>query len=116
MTNEGQKETKEDETLDVRVDRLARELARTINAGVMEQRVQLRETAIHLLRDEVEVVVGQAAPSSLPSHDFNAFGIAIPLFLVGAVMIILFPPVGLLLFAAAVVMMAWGLGAVVLHR
>jgi hypothetical protein len=47
---------------------------------------------------------------------FNPFAIAIPLGLAGAVMLILFPPVGLLLFGSAGVMMVWGVAVVLLSR
>jgi hypothetical protein len=47
---------------------------------------------------------------------FNPLAIAIPLSLMGFVMLILFPPVGLTLFATAVVMVFWGLASVLFTR
>jgi hypothetical protein len=79
------------------------------------QRERLREMAVHLLRDEVEISQPSEAPTvSLGST--NPFAIGIPLVLVGGIMLILFPPVGLLLFAAAAVMMVWGVAAVMVRR
>jgi hypothetical protein len=103
--------------LDLRVEHLARQLAQLINAGVGEEREQLREMAVHVLRDEVELVESLAAGEEpRPPQAYNPFAIAIPLGLVGGVMVILFPPVGLLLFAAAGMMMLWGLVAVAISR
>lgn len=107
----------DEQALDVRVEGLARELTRTINGGAAESREHLRELAIELiregivtesLRDEVEV-----RPAD---NSFNPFAIAIPLALAGALLIILFPPVGLLLFMAAFFMMGWGIITTVLTR
>lgn len=118
VTHERQTRSNTESSLDVRVEHLARELARTINAGVGEEREQLREMAVHVLRDEVELVesVALGEVHGPPPQAYNPFGIAIPLGLVGGVMLILFPPVGLLLFAAAGMMVLWGLASVALSR
>jgi hypothetical protein len=107
----------DEQALDVRVEGLARELARTINGGAAESREQLRELAIELIREGVvtEPLRAAAEVSSSP-HSFNPFGVAIPLGLAGALLVILFPPVGLLLFMAAIFMMGWGIVATVLTR
>ena len=103
--------------MDLRVEHLARQLAQVINAGVGEEREQLREMAVHVLRDEGELVASVAPAEEVrPPQASNPFAIAIPLVLVGGVMLILFPPVGLLLFAAAGMMMLWGLVAVAFSR
>jgi hypothetical protein len=98
-----------------RVEALAREIAQAINEEQVEQREFLREVAVNLLRDEVYVTSpsAQATPAE-STGSFNAFGIGIPLFLMGTVLVFLFPPVGLLMFAAAAVMIAWGVGATLL--
>lgn len=99
----------------VQIEGLARDLARTISAAPAGERERLRDMAVHLLRDEVEIVTPvDAVPA--PSGTLNPFGIGIPLILVGGVMLILFPPVGLLLFGAAALMMLWGVATVVLVR
>ena len=103
---------------EARVEALAREIADTINAGQVEGREQLREVALSLLRDEVRLSESSPTPASPPAGPgtFNAFGIGIPLFLMGSVLVFLFPPVGLLMFAAAAVMIAWGIGTTLLRR
>lgn len=103
---------------EARVEALAREIADTINAGQVEGREQLREVALSLLRDEVRLSEPSPTPASplAAPGTFNAFGIGIPLILMGSVLVFLFPPVGLLMFAAAAVMIAWGVGTTLLRR
>lgn len=99
------------------MEALARELADTINAGQVEGREQLRDVALSLLRDEVQL--SEPLPTSASPRvagTFNAFGIGIPLLLMGGVLVFLFPPVGLLMFAAAALMIAWGVGTTLLRR
>ena len=117
MTDEREARGRE-QTPEARVEALARELADTINAGQVEGREQLREVAVGLLRDEVQLSEPQSAPPSAPgaSGAFNPFGIGIPLVLMGSVLVFLFPPVGLLMFAAAAVMIVWGVGATLLRQ
>jgi hypothetical protein len=103
------------EDADLRVQRLVRDLVLVINAGAAEQREHLRDMAVRLLRDEVEVF-DRTVEVREGSGTFNPFGIAIPLVLVGGVMLILFPPVGLVLFAGAGVMVVWGVAVVLLSR
>jgi hypothetical protein len=106
-----------DHTPEARVEALARELANTINAGQVEGREQLRDVALSLLRDEVQL--SEPLPASASpgvAGPFNPFGIGIPLLLMGGVLVFLFPPVGLLMFAAAALMIAWGVGTTLLRR
>jgi hypothetical protein len=100
------------------VEALARELADTINAGQVEGRERLREVALSLLRDEVRLNEPLPATVAAPATGgtFNSFGIGIPLILMGSVLIFLFPPVGLLMFAAAAAMIVWGLGTTLVRR
>lgn len=106
-----------------RIESLARDLALAINQLDARQRAVLRDEAVAILREEVapdDVELPAPAASSgsggSGAGKFNAFGIAIPLGLVGALLIFLFPPVGLLMFAAAVVMLFWGVVSVLLSR
>ena len=108
--------TTSDDEIGSQIESLARDLVRTINTAPAGQREQLRDMAVHLLRDEVEFVVPSSAVDTAPSGASNPFAIGIPLLLVGFVMLILFPPVGLLLCAAAALMMLWGIASVVLAR
>jgi len=102
-----------------RVIALAREIAETINAGTVEGRDVLREMAVGLVRDGVDVSEPESPPDVPPpptTGTFNAFGIGIPLILMGGVLVFLFPPVGLLMFAVAAVMIAWGVVATLFAR
>ena len=103
-----------------RIEALARQIAETINAAPVEGREELREEVGELLRTEVREVdqppSTQPAGGPQPGGGFNPFGIGIPLILMGAVLVFLFPPVGLLLFAAATVMLVWGVGSTLLAR
>ena len=97
------------------IEGLARDLARTISAAPAEQRERLRDMAVHLLRDEVEIIKEvEAAPTA--AGGVNPFAIGIPLLLAGSVTWILSPLITLLLFAAAAVMMIWGIAAVMFGR
>lgn len=111
MTNENNT----DDEREVQVADRVHDLARTISAAPVGERERLRDMAVHLLRDEVEIKM-PASPAPAPSGTLNPFAIGIPLILAGGVMLILFPPVGLLLFAAAGVMMIWGVASVLLVR
>ena len=99
----------------VQIEGLARDLARMISTAPPGQRERLRDMAVQLLRDEVELIqLVDAAPAA--DATVNPFAIGIPLLLVGAVMLVMFPPVGLLLFGAAALMMLWGVATVLLTR
>ncbi len=104
-----------DDERGLQIEGAARDLARTISAAPAGERERLRDMAVELLRDEVEITApADAVPAS--GGTVNPFGIGIPLVLVGSVMLIMFPPVGLLLFGAAALMMLWGVATVVLVR
>ncbi len=100
------------------VELLARGLVDHINSAPNEQREQLREMVVHLVRDEVRI----APPSTHLSSGvggadaFNPFALGIPLLLAGFVLSIIFPPVGLMLFAVAALTMVWGVLSVFLSR
>jgi hypothetical protein len=104
-----------DENMERRIEGRVRDLAREISTAPPGQRERLRDMAVHLLRDEVEIVQPIAAAPAA-AGPMNPFGIGIPLVLVGGVLLILFPPVGLLLFAVAAFMMVWGVAAVMVRR
>jgi len=103
-----------------RIEALTLELVETINAGPVEWRETWRDAAVTVVREQVrlsELSQPAAAGESGPrSGSFNPFGIGIPLILMGSVLVFLFPLVGLLMFAAAALMIAWGVGATMLTR
>lgn len=105
-----------DPALERRIAALTREIAETINGGQPEGREGLRDFAIALLRDSVQTVEPAHAAAPQPTGSFNPFGIGIPFVLMGTVLVFLFPLVGLLMFAAAAVMIAWGVGTTLLAR
>jgi hypothetical protein len=107
---------KDDRALDRSVLTLAREIADKINAGPIEGRDVLREMAVNAVRDQVEVVVPPPPESKPGQTSFNPLAIGIPLVLVGAVLVALFPPVGLLMFGVAAVMAIWGVLATLFAR
>jgi hypothetical protein len=117
VTDERKTEGSSD-TPEAEVESLARELANTINAGQVDGRERLREVALSLLRDGVRLSepLPAAVAASATNGSFNPFGIGIPLILMGSVLIFLFPPMGLLMFAAAAVMIVWGVAATLVRQ
>lgn len=94
---------------------MARDLAHHINSVPSEQREQLREMVVHVVRDEVFIappVIDRAGAGGAGA--FSPFAIAIPLVLAGGLLSILFPPIGVMMFAAAGVSVAWGLLSVLI--
>ena len=108
----------DERAVEERVIALAREIAETINAGTVEGRDVLQEMAVGLVRDGVRInePVPSPGPPASPTGTFNPFGVGILLILMGGVLVFLFPFVGLLMLAAAVVMIVWGVGATLLAR
>jgi hypothetical protein len=95
------------------------DIARLVNAAPGEDREELCEYTIGLLREEVQLVETEL-PSG-PATDaatgkFNPLGIGIPVLLVGGVLIVVFPPVGLFLFGVAALLMVWGVVATLVAR
>lgn len=115
--NNDQETGGDERALEQQVEALARAVATTINSNQVGTREALRDVALSILRDEVELAApSQPEASGLATQSFNPFGIGIPLALMGLVLIFLFPPVGLLMFGAATIMIAWGVGATLLAR
>jgi hypothetical protein len=105
--------------LDARVEELARRLVAVVNGASPEQRPALRDYALELLRDGTEV--SEAAPAPVASVKANAaatnpIGIALLLGILSLPAMLLFTPVGLVLFAMALVMGVWGIVATLIRR
>src|SRR6266403_2953115 len=107
--------------LEDRVEDLTRAIAQTINdADVPERpaiRAELKEFAISLLQESINapepvIVAGVEGEKAT----FNPLAMSIPLLFAGGVLIFLFPPVGMMLFAGSVVMIGWGLVVSVVRR
>lgn len=105
------KHDQEERSQDVeeRIEDLTKELSELINASGAKGRDELRDYAISLLQGETETSTVEAAPAPTnASSAFNPFALAIPFFLIGAFLLLLFPPIGLFLILGAVIMMIWG--------
>lgn len=96
-------------TIQKQVELLAREIAEAINAGQAEEREVLREFAVNLVRDQVHVVDTRETVPAGASTPLNPIAVAIPFLMMGAVVIFLFPLMGLAMFGAASVMIVWGI-------
>jgi hypothetical protein len=109
----------EADVCDARIEALAHDIAAAINTSSIEGREGLREDAISILRNEVQITdrgSEEAGASHPATASFNPFGIGIPLVLMGSVLVFLFPPVGLLMFGVAAIVITWGVGATLLAR
>lgn len=109
MVPEDEKE-EETQTPEEKIEGLTKEISQLISTTEAKGREELREYAISLLQGETETgSVAEAAPAAVGStNPFNPLGISLPLFLVGGLLLFLFPPVGVILLAAAVLMGTWG--------
>jgi hypothetical protein len=111
----GDERSGQNPTLEERVANLTEEVAQLINTAAADVRKDLRDLAIGVLREVVEdappVIVQRPA-----SATFNPLGLAIPLLLVGGMLVFLFPPVGLAIFGLAGLMLVWGVGVSLLSR
>jgi hypothetical protein len=99
-----------------RIEELTRELAETINASDVDGREGLREAVVTRLREGIEAQPPRAVVTPAADRPFNPFAIAIPMTLMGAVLVFLFPLMGLLMFGAAAVMITWGIVVSMLAR
>ena len=103
--------------LDAKVESLTRQIADVIKSAGSENRQDLREYALELLKEETEA--GEPAARSAPPRrnaGSNPLGIALLVGAVGLPLLALFPPVGLAMLAVAVVLAAWGVLAVMFRR
>lgn len=102
--------------LERRVLSLAQELAELINEEHAEEREILREMAVGTLRDLVRLPQTETETAGKPAGPFNPFGMAIPMVLMGCLLIFLFPPVGVAMFLGAGLMAAIGILVTLLVR
>ena len=111
MSPEPTKKEREREQLERRVEALASEIADLINTSNGAERNDLRDLALSIVREDVRS--GEEAvhdPAAAPKHaqPFSPIVMGIAVFLMGCVMVVLFPPVGLLLFGVAFLLIGWG--------
>lgn len=110
MPKESTKEEHSQE-LEEKIEDLTKELSGLINAAGTKGRDELRDYAISLLQGETEettlnISPQQVADTSPPS--FNPLALSIPFFLIGFMLLLLFPPVGVFLLLIALMMGIWG--------
>jgi dolichol kinase len=106
--------------LEERIENLAHVIVETINAAEIPERpdirLELKDFAISVLQDAIVPAEPAGAATERTYERFNPLAMGIPLFFAGGVLFFLFPPVGMMLFAAAVVMVVWGLMASLVAR
>jgi Flp pilus assembly protein TadB len=110
---------KEHENLERRVEDLAGELAELINTAKASGRSDLKDLALSIVREEVRS--GESEDAAEPgkirkARPFNPIVLGVPVFVVGAMMFVFNPMMGLVLFAMASVLVAWGLATAFLFR
>ncbi len=118
MARESEKEEEPSQELEEKIETLTRELSGLINAAGTKGREELRDYAVSLLQGETETTVGEEPPPAreTASSPFNPLALSIPFFLIGAFLLLLFPPVGIFLLAFAVLMALWGGLSVLLFK
>lgn len=105
--------------IEERIEEITREIAGLIGRAPAQSRRDLRDFATGLLRERISEALAPAPPDvreARTGSTFSAIGFAIPLFLMGSLLLFLFPPVGLVLLMMAVVMLLWGLVASLIFR
>jgi hypothetical protein len=116
-----QEPAKPERELDDKVEDLAQRIVQVVNTASPEQRQDLREYAMELLRDGTEATDAPGAPPTNANASANAaatnpLGIGLLLGVLSLPALLLFPPVGLVLLAIAVVLGVWGVLATLLRR
>jgi hypothetical protein len=94
---------------DAEIERLAERIAEVVNAAGPEQRSDLREYALELLKEGTEIGdVPEARPEGRDATGSNPLGLALLLGAAGLPALLLFAPIGLTLLAIAAVMGVFG--------
>jgi hypothetical protein len=105
--------------LDRQVEELTHRIAEVVNSAGAENRQDLREYALGLLKEETELTDASPAPADGPNApSFNPLAIALLLVLVSLPLLlsIVFAPVGFAILAVAGLMGAWGVLATLFRR
>jgi hypothetical protein len=99
------------ETPDARVERLARELGDAIaDEQTTERRAELRDYAAELVREDTLVEPGATGTPSA-TQPMGPLAVATLLVLVGAVLLVVATPIGIVTLLLAAVAGAWGVVA-----
>ena len=96
--------------LEEKIESLTKELSGLINAAGTKEREELRDYAVSLLQGETETVVAEEPPpvGDMSTSSSNPLALSIPFFLLGAFLLLLFPPVGICLLVFALMLALWG--------
>jgi hypothetical protein len=106
-------------TSDADVERLAEQLGRVVDSAPEEEREELREYAIELVRQEAgnaPEVEGRRSSEPRSTARLGVFGLVALLALVGGILLFVLPPVGIVLFLLALPIAAWGVVQTLLAR
>ena len=119
MAPESEKE-EPSQALEDRIESLSKELSGLINDAGRQGREELRDYAVSLIQGETETTLIEEPPQEeLSDHNtgLNPVALSIPFVLIGLILLVLFPPVGLFMLLFAVVMaVGGGLYSMLLNR
>jgi hypothetical protein len=120
VARESEKNEERSQELEEKIESLTRELSGLINAAGTKGREELRDYAVSLLQGETETTAVEEEQSQAQeptSSPFNPLALSIPFFLIGAFLLLLFPPVGVFLLFFSVMLALWGgLSALLFRR
>ena len=98
--------------LEDKIESLTKELSGLINEAGTHGREELRDYAVSLIQGETETTLiedpSQEDESREQEPAFNPLALSIPFVLMGFILLLLFPPVGLFMLFFAVVMAVGG--------
>jgi len=98
--------------LEDKIESLTKELSGLINEAGTHGREELRDYAVSLIQGETETTLIEEPPQEDESAEqeptFNPLALSIPFALMGFILLLLFPPVGLFMLFFAVVMAVGG--------
>ena len=112
VASESEKE-EPSQDLEDRIESLSKELSGLINEAGAHGREELRDYAVSLIQGETETTLieepHQEDASGEQEPGFNPLALSIPFVLIGFILLLLFPPVGLfmLFFAAVMAVGGW---------
>lgn len=110
MAPESEKE-EPSQALEDRIESLSKELSGLINDAGRQGREELRDYAVSLIQGETETtLIEEPSQEESPNQDtaLNPVALSIPFGLIGIILLMLFPPVGLCMLLFAMVMAVGG--------
>lgn len=108
----GSEKEEPSQELEDKIESLTKELSGLINEAGTHGREELRDYAVSLIQGETEAILieepSQEDESSERGPAFNPLALSIPFVLMGFILLLLFPPVGLFMIFFAVLMAVGG--------